>query len=114
MHEPVLLQETLAALALRPDGAYVDGTFGRGGHSRAILERLGPSGRLIALDRDPEAEAAARSLADSRFRFFRARVSSVGDVLRQENLQAVDGMLFRFGGSSPPLDHPAPGLFLRA
>src|SRR5258705_11733980 len=114
MHEPVLLQETLAALALRPDGAYVDGTFGRGGHSRAILERLGPSGRLIALDRDPEAEAAARSLADSRFRFFRARFSSVGDLLRKENLQAVDGMLFDLGVSSPQLDDPARGFSFRA
>jgi 16S rRNA (cytosine1402-N4)-methyltransferase len=114
MHRPVLLQESIAALALRPGGTYVDGTFGRGGHSRAILERLGPSGRLIALDRDPEAEAAARSLADSRFRFFRARFSSVGEVLRQENLQAVDGMLFDLGVSSPQLDDPARGFSFRA
>src|SRR5436190_21640596 len=114
MHRPVLLQESIAALALRPGGTYVDGTFGRGGHSRAILERLGPSGRLIALDRDPDAEAAARALADSRFRFFRARFSSLGDVLREENLQAVDGMLFDLGVSSPQLDDPARGFSFRA
>jgi len=113
MHRPVLLQESIAALALRADGLYVDGTFGRGGHSRAILERLGPSGRLIALDRDPEAEAAARSLADSRFRFFRAKFSSVGDILRKDNLRA-DGMLFDLGVSSPQLDDPARGFSFRA
>src|SRR5213075_452840 len=62
MHEPVLLTEAIEALAIRPDGTYVDGTFGRGGHSRAILERLGPQGQLIALDRDPEAERAARAI----------------------------------------------------
>ena len=58
-HLPVLLHEAVAALAIRPDGVYVDGTFGRGGHSRHILQALGPKGRLLALDRDPEAVAAA-------------------------------------------------------
>src|SRR5689334_21117712 len=66
-HRAVLLEESLAALALKPAGVYVDATFGRGGHSRAILERLGPSGRLIALDRDPQAIAAAREIVDPRF-----------------------------------------------
>jgi 16S rRNA (cytosine1402-N4)-methyltransferase len=114
MHEPVLLQETLAALALRPDGAYVDGTFGRGGHSRAILERLGPGGRLIALDRDPEAEAAARALHDSRFRFFRAAFSSLSQTLDAAGLPLADGMLFDLGVSSPQLDDPARGFSFRA
>src|SRR5258705_9384969 len=104
MHEPVLLQETLAALALRPDGAYVDGTFGRGGHSRAILERLGPRGRLIALDRDPDAERAARGISDPRFSFFRTRFSAVAEVLTGER---ANGMLFDLGASSPQLDDPA-------
>ena len=70
-HRAVLLEEAMAALALdagdRRDGAYVDLTFGRGGHSRAILERLGPAGRLIALDRDPAAVEAAREIRDPRF-----------------------------------------------
>ena len=60
-HLPVLLHEAVAALAIRPDGVYVDGTFGRGGHSRHILQALGPKGRLLALDRDPEVVAAARA-----------------------------------------------------
>ena len=114
MHRPVLLEESIAGLAVRAAGVYVDGTFGRGGHSRAILARLGPSGRLIALDRDPEAEAAARALADSRFRFFRATFSSVGAILREEGLEKVDGMLFDLGVSSPQLDDPARGFSFRA
>ena len=114
MHRPVLLEESIAGLAVQAAGVYVDGTFGRGGHSRAILARLGPSGRLIALDRDPEAEAAARSLADSRFRFFRATFSSVGAILREEGLEKVDGMLFDLGVSSPQLDDPARGFSFRA
>jgi 16S rRNA (cytosine1402-N4)-methyltransferase len=114
MHEPVLLQEALAALALRPDGAYVDGTFGRGGHSRAILERLGPNGRLIALDRDPDAEAAARALQDPRFRFFRAAFSSLSQTLDAAGLPLADGMLFDLGVSSPQLDDPARGFSFRA
>jgi 16S rRNA (cytosine1402-N4)-methyltransferase len=114
MHEPVLLQETLAALALRRDGTYVDGTFGRGGHSRAILEQLGPAGQLIALDRDPEAEAAARGLKDSRFRFFRAKFSSLSETLDAADLRIADGMLFDLGVSSPQLDDPMRGFSFRA
>ena len=74
MHIPVLAQEAIDALQLQPDGLYVDGTFGRGGHSRAILERLGPDARLIALDRDPQAEWAAREITDPRFTFVRAQI----------------------------------------
>jgi 16S rRNA (cytosine1402-N4)-methyltransferase len=65
-HQTVLLREAVEALAIKPAGVYVDGTFGRGGHSRAILERLGPNGRLLAFDRDPQAIAAARAMNDSR------------------------------------------------
>ena len=65
MHQSVLAVEAIEALALRPDGTYVDGTFGRGGHSRLILERLGPRGRLIALDRDPQAADAAAPASSS-------------------------------------------------
>src|SRR5437868_11098453 len=110
MHRPVLLQEAVQALAIRPDGIYVDGTFGRGGHSRAILSRLGPAGRLIALDRDPQAEAAARLVADARFSFVRASFGSLQTILDRN----LDGMLFDLGVSSPQLDDPQRGFSFRA
>jgi 16S rRNA (cytosine1402-N4)-methyltransferase len=108
MHEPVLAREAIEALAIQPDGIYVDGTFGRGGHSRLILERLGPRGRLIALDRDPQAAEAARALGDPRFSFFKARFSELSMVPAQ-----VQGMLFDLGVSSPQLDDPARGFSFR-
>lgn len=111
MHEPVLLVEALDALAVRSDGVYVDGTFGRGGHSRAILARLGPAGRLIAFDRDPDAQAEARAIADARFTFHRVPFSSLDAVLGG---QKVDGMLFDLGVSSPQLDDPQRGFSFRA
>src|SRR5213079_2780440 len=111
MHEPVLLTEAIEALAIRPDGTYVDGTFGRGGHSRAILERLGPQGRLIALDRDPEAERSAQSIRDPRFSFARLPFSALPDVLGERKVQ---GMLFDLGVSSPQLDDPRRGFSFRA
>ncbi|HEY5897672.1 MAG TPA: 16S rRNA (cytosine(1402)-N(4))-methyltransferase RsmH, partial [Burkholderiales bacterium] len=98
------------ALAIRPDGLYVDGTFGRGGHSRAILERLGARGRLIALDRDPEAASAAGEIGDTRFSFFRTAFSSLSTVL---GAQRADGMLFDLGVSSPQLDDPTRGFSFR-
>src|SRR6185436_12947650 len=100
MHEPVLLAEAMEALAIRPGGTYVDGTFGRGGHSRAILAHLGAAGRLIAFDRDPAAEQAARAISDARFAFHRLAFSGLGEVLKAP----VDGMLFDLGVSSPQLD----------
>ena len=108
MHEPVLAHEAIDALAVRPDGIYVDGTFGRGGHSQLILERLGAGGRLIALDRDPQAAEAARAIADPRFTFFKARFSDLSMVPAQ-----VHGMLFDLGVSSPQLDDPARGFSFR-
>jgi 16S rRNA (cytosine1402-N4)-methyltransferase len=108
MHEPVLAREAIEALAVRPDGIYVDGTFGRGGHSRLILERLGPAGRLIALDRDPQAAEAARAIGDARFRFFKAKFSELEMVP-----SGVQGMLFDLGVSSPQLDDPARGFSFR-
>ena len=86
-HVPVLLAESVAALDLRGDGVYVDGTFGRGGHSRAILAGLSEGGRLVAIDRDPQAEAAASAIADPRFAFRRARFSEMPQVL--DALQAA-------------------------
>ncbi|TAK85632.1 MAG: 16S rRNA (cytosine(1402)-N(4))-methyltransferase RsmH [Betaproteobacteria bacterium] len=110
-HIPVLLSEALSALAIHPDGCYVDGTFGRGGHSRAILERLGPQGRLLALDRDPQAAEAARQLVDARFSFFHVPFSRLSQVLEGRK---ADGMLFDLGVSSPQLDDPARGFSFRA
>jgi 16S rRNA (cytosine1402-N4)-methyltransferase len=107
-HTPVLAAEALEALAVRPEGTYVDGTFGRGGHSRLILGRLGPRGRLIALDRDPSAERAARELRDARFSFIRTRFSDLSAVPF-----GVDGMLFDLGVSSPQLDEAARGFSFR-
>src|SRR5688572_18339235 len=111
MHHPVLLREAIEALAVRPDGTYVDGTFGRGGHSQAILERLGPRGSLIALDRDPQAEHAAQAFADARFSFFRRRFSELQEVLAGRRVQ---GMLFDLGVSSPQLEEAGRGFSFRA
>ena len=110
MHTPVLAAEALESLAIRPDGIYVEGTFGRGGHSRAILARLGSGGRLIALDRDPQAEEAARQITDPRFSFFRISFSRLGEVLPGK----ANGMLFDLGLSSPQLDDPARGFSFRS
>jgi 16S rRNA (cytosine1402-N4)-methyltransferase len=111
MHKPVLVQEAIQALAIRPAGTYVDGTFGRGGHSRAILERLGTQGRLVALDRDPQAAQAASGISDPRFSFVRAKFSDLSKVLDERQ---VDGMLFDLGVSSPQLDEAARGFSFRA
>ena len=110
MHEPVLLTEALEGLAIRPDGLYLDGTFGRGGHSRAILERLGPTGSLMALDRDPEAERAAQALSDPRFTFVRSAFSALGAVLSGRK---TSGMLFDLGVSSPQLEDATRGFSFR-
>ena len=112
MHRPVLLSEAVEGLAVQPHGVYVDGTFGRGGHSRAILERLGPAGRLIAFDRDPEAEQAARSISDTRFSFLRTNFANLAKAL--EGLPPIDGMLFDLGVSSPQIDDPVRGFSFRA
>jgi 16S rRNA (cytosine1402-N4)-methyltransferase len=113
-HVPVLLEEAVAALDIHPDGTYVDATFGRGGHSHVILDRLGPSGRLIALDRDPDAKTFAASWNDSRFRFRRAWFSEVAEALDAEGIGLVDGALFDLGVSSPQIDQAARGFSLRA
>src|SRR5215467_15942078 len=109
MHRPVLEREAVEALVVRGAGTYIDGTFGRGGHSRAILARLGPQGRLIALDRDPSAAEAARQLADPRFTFVQTLFSDLSALPAQ-----VDGMLFDLGVSSPQLEDAARGFSFRA
>ncbi len=113
-HRPVLAAEAIEALSIRPEGTYVDGTFGRGGHSRAILERLGPRGRLIALDRDPAAVAAAASITDPRFSISHARFGALAQALDALGVGQVQGMLFDLGVSSPQLDDPARGFSFRA
>jgi 16S rRNA (cytosine1402-N4)-methyltransferase len=117
-HITVLLREAVDALAIKPDGVYVDCTFGRGGHSRLILERLGPNGRLIAIDRDPQAIEAGEALAkqDKRFLLHHAAMSELGDVLKQatgNKEQVVDGMLADLGVSSPQLDVKERGFSFR-
>ena len=110
-HTPVLLEAALQALAIRPDGRYVDGTFGRGGHSRGILSRLGPNGRLLAMDRDPSVlEASGQLAADPRFSFRQGAFSHMAEVIRQHWPEAgVDGVLLDLGVSSPQLDEPSRG-----
>jgi 16S rRNA (cytosine1402-N4)-methyltransferase len=113
MHVTVLLHEAVDALALRADGTYVDCTFGRGGHSRLILERLGAKGRLIALDRDPEAIAAASAITDARFLAVHAPFARLGMELDRLGLVAVDGILMDLGISSPQIDQAARGFSFR-
>lgn len=115
-HVPVLLEAVLEALAVRPDGRYVDGTFGRGGHSRALLERLGAGGRLLAIDRDPEAVAAAdRALLDDpRFEVVKGEIGEIRSIAASRNLLGeVDGLLLDLGVSSPQLDQPERGFSFR-
>jgi len=111
-HIPVLSEIVINGLGIRSDGTYIDCTFGRGGHSKAILERLGPDGSLLVFDRDPEAIAAARQLAstDPRITLFNRPFSDMLKVLTSLNLNgAVDGVLFDLGISSPQLDNPDRG-----
>lgn len=112
-HVTVLLAEAVEALAVKPNGVYVDGTFGRGGHSKAILAKLGPEGRLIAFDRDPRAIEVGRTIADSRLEVVHAPFSALDEELAQRGIDAVDGVLLDLGVSSPQLDEPARGMSFR-
>lgn len=114
-HQSVLLHEAIDGLNIKPNGVYVDATFGRGGHSRVILEQLGPQGRLIALDRDPQAIDAAQQITDPRFEIVHAPYSRLTKILAEKNkLGTIDGLLFDLGVSSPQLDDPLRGFsFLR-
>ena len=101
-HVSVLLAESVSALSVRADGSYLDGTFGRGGHSKEILSRLSSSGKLIAVDKDPAAEASALSLAnDPRFQF---EPGNFADISRIVTDNSLDGILLDLGVSSPQLD----------
>ncbi len=116
-HVPVLLEAVLDSLNLRDDGCYVDGTFGRGGHSRAILARLGPAGCLLAVDRDPQAVAAADDIVargDTRFTITRGEIAQLDDIAREFGLLGrVDGILLDLGVSSPQLDDAGRGFSFR-
>ena len=112
-HVPVLLEEARAALDLQAGGTYVDCTFGRGGHTRAILGRLGTQGRVIAFDRDPEAIAAAADIADSRLHVVHAPFSELRAALAQLGIEAVDGVLLDLGVSSAQLDDASRGFSFR-
>jgi len=106
-HVSVLLAESVSALSVRADGFYLDGTFGRGGHSREILSRLSPAGQLIGVDKDPAAEASAQALAaDSRFKFV---AGSFADIASYISDGSLDGILLDLGVSSPQLDDATRG-----
>lgn len=112
-HRPVMLEAVLRALRVKPTGCYVDATFGRGGHSRALLAELGQEGRLVGFDRDPEAVTAGLELAasDARFSIHRGNFADIGAHLPEAS---VDGILFDFGVSSPQLDQAERGFsFMR-
>ncbi len=112
-HETVLLHEAVEALQLKPDGIYVDGTFGRGGHSRLILQQLDAAGRLIALDKDPAAVAAGQVISDLRFSMVHSSYAYLTEVLRQRAIEKVDGVLLDLGMSSPQLDDKQRGFSFR-
>ncbi|NVK55703.1 MAG: 16S rRNA (cytosine(1402)-N(4))-methyltransferase RsmH [Alteromonadaceae bacterium] len=116
VHTSVLLNECLEGLAIKPDGIYIDATFGRGGHSGEILAALGEKGRLIAFDRDPQAiESAQRFADDSRFQIVHSAFGDMQDVIERMGLSGqIDGVLMDLGVSSPQLDDAERGFsFLR-
>lgn len=106
MHQTVLLREAVEALVTSPGGFYVDGTFGRGGHSRHLLQQLNADGRVLGVDKDPAAQAAAQELAatEPRFEFFHGSFAELPGQLRRMGVDAVDGILLDLGVSSPQLD----------
>lgn len=114
-HKTVLLNEAVDGLAIKPAGVYVDGTFGRGGHSRLILSQLGEKGRLIGIDRDPRAIEAAKQINDSRFTIIHGEFSNIEHYIQELGLSGnVDGILLDLGVSSPQLDDPDRGFsFMR-
>ncbi|PQJ90069.1 16S rRNA (cytosine(1402)-N(4))-methyltransferase RsmH [Aliivibrio sifiae] len=104
-HVSVLLHESIDGLAIKPDGIYIDGTFGRGGHSRQILSRLGENGRLYSIDRDPQAIAEAKTITDPRFNIIHGPFSGLKQYIEELDLVGqIDGVLLDLGVSSPQLD----------
>ncbi|MEQ1726706.1 MAG: 16S rRNA (cytosine(1402)-N(4))-methyltransferase RsmH, partial [Sphingopyxis sp.] len=113
VHATVLLNEAVDALQVKPDGIYVDGTFGRGGHSRLILSKLGASGRLVAFDKDPMAIAAGQTIQDARFHMVHSGFEHLSEKLRELGVGKVDGVLLDLGVSSPQLDDAQRGFSFR-
>ncbi len=114
-HTTVLLHEAVQALVHTPEGSYLDGTFGRGGHARAVLERLSAQGRLIAFDKDPQAIAAGQALAasDTRLQLVHASFAAMREALAAAGITALQGVLLDLGVSSPQLDDAARGFSFR-
>lgn len=109
-HSTVLLHETVDGLALKENGIYIDGTFGRGGHSRLILSKLSANGKLIAIDRDPKAVAEAQKIQDPRFQIEHNTFSEILSICEKRGLVGkIDGILLDLGVSSPQLDDAARG-----
>ncbi len=113
-HQSVLALPAVDSLVTDPNGTYVDATFGRGGHSRLILERLGPGGKLVAFDRDPQAVDAARSIADPRFHVEHTPFSQLRATLAGLSITRVQGVLLDLGMSSPQIDDPSRGFSWRS
>ncbi len=116
-HQTVLLQEAVDALKVRADGTYIDGTYGRGGHSQAILQQLGAQGRLLAFDKDQAAceQAQIHHAQDQRFRIINQSFAQLAAVCTEHNLSQIDGLLLDLGVSSPQLDQAARGFsFMQA
>lgn len=113
VHLPVLAKQSVDALLTTKDGVYVDGTFGRGGHTRLILEKLSPNARLIAFDRDPQAVLAAKEIKDPRFQIIHSPFANMKDCLKQIGIEKVDGIFLDIGVSSPQIDDPERGFSFR-
>ncbi len=112
-HVTVLLEEAVDALAIKAGGAYIDATFGRGGHSRRILAALGAGGRLLAMDRDPAAIAAGQAVNDPRFRLVHGAFGELAEAAHAAGIGAADGILFDIGVSSPQIDEGERGFSFR-
>ncbi|SFU71187.1 16S rRNA (cytosine(1402)-N(4))-methyltransferase RsmH [Xenorhabdus koppenhoeferi] len=114
-HTSVLLDEAVNGLNIQEDGIYIDGTFGRGGHSRLILSKLGPNGRLMAIDRDPQAIEASKTITDERFSITHGPFSELATYVENAGLVGkINGVLLDLGVSSPQLDDPERGFsFMR-
>jgi len=113
-HTTVLRDEAVEALVTQPEGTFVDGTFGRGGHSRAVLARLAPGGRLVAFDKDPAALAEAARIDDQRFAIRHASFGDMTAELGALGIRQVQGVLLDLGVSSPQIDDPSRGFSFRA